>query len=297
MFAGVIAEQQRAKQPFALVEQAIDQGGAAVSLFLQPRHAGARGRRQRRLAAGEERRQQQADEDDDEGQPVVSGHGWESLSLRKARTSAASTSFSTKAWPMPRTRMKVSSPRLTFLSCAISVHQCSSGGTPPRTSLAASAGRPPQMRAGARRLGLRQQAAPGGKFEGQRHAERDRLAVQQPVGETGAGFQRMAEGVAEIEQRALAGFALVARRRCRLAAAADGDGVLARAASPPAEHVAPIRLQPGEEGRRRRAARIWRLRHSRRGTRARAAYRAARCRRPPESADGRRRPGSCRGAN
>jgi len=42
-----------------------------------------------------------------------------SLSLRNARTCAGSTLFSTNAWPMPRTRMKVSLPRFTFLSCAI----------------------------------------------------------------------------------------------------------------------------------------------------------------------------------
>ena len=52
---------------------------------------------------------------------------------------------------------------------------------------------------------------PRRELERQRHAERDRLAVQQPVGEAGGGFERVAEGVAEIEQRALAGLALVAR--------------------------------------------------------------------------------------
>ena len=39
-----------------------------------------------------------------------------SLSVRNARTSAASTFFSMKAWPMPRTNMNVSVPRFTFLS-------------------------------------------------------------------------------------------------------------------------------------------------------------------------------------
>src|SRR4029077_5871930 len=38
-------------------------------------------------------------------------HRVKSFSARKARTSPASTSRVTKAWPMPRTRMKVSRPR------------------------------------------------------------------------------------------------------------------------------------------------------------------------------------------
>ena len=62
----------------------------------------------------------------------------------------------------------------------------------------------------------------------------DRLAVQQPVGEAGRRLERVAEGVAEIEQRALAGLALVARDDRGLGAAAHGDGVLARAPVPPA---------------------------------------------------------------
>jgi hypothetical protein len=49
--------------------------------------------------------------------------------------------------------------------------------------------------------------------EGQPHTDRDRLAMQQPVGIAGERFERMAEGVAEIEQRAGAGlFPLVGRR-------------------------------------------------------------------------------------
>ncbi len=55
----------------------------------------------------------------------------------------------------------------------------------------------------------------------------------------------MAESVAEIEQRALAGLALVARDDAGLAAAADRDGVLARRAA--GKHILPVGLQPGEE--------------------------------------------------
>ena len=41
--------------------------------------------------------------------------------------------------------------------------------------------------------------------EGEPHADGDRLAMQQPVGIAGEGFERMAEGMAEIEQRPGAG--------------------------------------------------------------------------------------------
>ena len=59
-----------------------------------------------------------------------------SFSAMKARTSAASTSRVTKAWPMPRTRMKVSWPRLTFLSCEIrSIIASTPGQLPPPTAL------------------------------------------------------------------------------------------------------------------------------------------------------------------
>src|SRR5439155_23391691 len=42
------------------------------------------------------------------------------FSSRNARTSLGARSLAMKAWPMPRVRMKVSRPRDTFLSCAIS---------------------------------------------------------------------------------------------------------------------------------------------------------------------------------
>ncbi len=69
--------------------------------------------------------------------------------------------------------------------------------------------------------------------------------MQQAVGETGRGLERVAEGMAEIEQRPLADFALVAADDRGLHAAAHRDGVLARAAA--CEQLPPIRLQPGEE--------------------------------------------------
>ena len=70
--------------------------------------------------------------------------------------------------------------------------------------------------------------------------------MEQPVGKAGRGLQRMAEGMAEIEQRALAGFALVARHDRGLGAAGGGDGVFARRAA--GENIGVVGLQPGEEG-------------------------------------------------
>ena len=70
--------------------------------------------------------------------------------------------------------------------------------------------------------------------------------MEQPVGKAGRGFQRMAEGVAEIEQRALAGLALVARHDRGLGAAGGGDGMFARRAA--GEDLGVVGLEPGEEG-------------------------------------------------
>ena len=95
----------------------------------------------------------------------------------------------------------------------------------------ADVGRKPDRRKmahGALRRRLRQQAEPRGEFERAGDAERDRLAVQQPVGKSRRRLEGVAEGVAEVEQRALAGLALVARDDPGLAAARDRDRVLAR---------------------------------------------------------------------
>ena len=56
----------------------------------------------------------------------------------------------------------------------------------------------------------RSKAQPNRKIEGERHAERHRFAMQQPVAEPGLGFKRMTEGM----KRA-------ARNRLKLADAAD----------------------------------------------------------------------------
>ncbi len=52
--------------------------------------------------------------------------------------------------------------------------------------------------------------------------------MEQPVGKAGRGLQRMAEGMTEIEQRAFAGLALVARHDRSFSAARGGDSVFAR---------------------------------------------------------------------
>src|SRR3954447_5457553 len=71
--------------------------------------------------------------------------------------------------------------------------------------------------------------------------------MEQLVREAGRGFEGVAERVSEIEQRTLAGLALVARYDASFAAARDRDRVLARSAT--GEHVLPICFQPGEEAR------------------------------------------------
>src|SRR5262249_46773824 len=128
---GVIAEQQRPDHPFARIEQAVHKARLAVVLLLQPRHARARRRSERRLAPGEEGREQDANKNNQQCEPIVASHRSASFFSRKAWTSAASTSGAMKLPPMPRARMNVNAPRLTFLSCAISSIKRSAPGTPP----------------------------------------------------------------------------------------------------------------------------------------------------------------------
>ena len=85
--------------------------------------------------------------------------------------------------------------------------------------------------------------------ERQRHADGDAFAMQQPVGISGRRFQRMAERVAEIEQRAFAGFAFVARHDLGLHAAGMRDGMRRLPAQSPDERLRAIRFQPFEKSR------------------------------------------------
>ena len=57
--------------------------------------------------------------------------------------------------------------------------------------------------------GVGAESEPDREIEREPHAERDRLAVQQRVAESGLGLERVAERVAEIEERPLALLALV----------------------------------------------------------------------------------------
>ena len=212
----------------------------------------------------------------------------------------SSTSRLTKALPMPRARMKVSLPRLGLLVAAHVLDQ--PGGVPVAAVVAADRAQPhrqadgAEMAAHALGIGRRAKAEPRRKVEGHRHAGADRLAVQQVAAEAGLGLQRMAEGVAEIEQRAqVGGLALVGRHDARLGQAAllDGVGPLGRR-----RPTAPRRRWPRtrRRSRDRRSGRTWRPRHSPPATRAAAGCRARRCRPAPGAAGRRRRPGSCRGA-
>ncbi len=154
------------------------------------------------------------------GRPARRGAGRERCghrrsASRKARTCRRSTSGAMKLLPMPRARMKVSAPRVTFLSCAIQLEQpvrrpaARPGMSAMRRRQADGLG---DARRRARRPSGAQRLRPRREAEGQRHADRHapRHGRAAPV-VAGSGLQRVAEGVAEIEQRAVAGLVLVAR--------------------------------------------------------------------------------------
>src|ERR1700722_19138642 len=121
---------------------------------------------------------------------------------------------------MSRRRMKVSRPRLTFLSCAISSINRSAPGAPPGKS-ASEIGRPALARCRVTRAASPRARSPG----------RPRPPVEQSAEKTRRCFQRVTEGMAEIEERALAVLALVTRRDLSFHAAAHGDRLLARRAA------------------------------------------------------------------
>jgi len=75
-------------------------------------------------------------------------------------------------------------------------------------------------------IGFGNHAEFGGKFRRQHHADGNAFAVKQAIGKAGRSLQRMAERVAEIEQRALAVFALVAGDDRGLGAAGGRNRVL-----------------------------------------------------------------------
>ena len=213
---------------------------------------------------------------------------------RNSSTVCAGTSRVMKASPMPRARISVSLPSRTFLSCPMIAQQRGGVGRLVAGDIG-DAGR--QAEGGEVRLDAGHAVVADerqllGQPERQADADGDGLAVQQPVGEAGPGLQRVAEGVAEVEQHALARLGLVAGDDAGLAAHGHARW---RASAPPRPwRTRPARSAPARRNsRRRRAGRTWRPRRSRRGTAAAAAWRARRCRPAPGAADGRCRPGSC----
>src|SRR5206468_6223092 len=95
----------------------------------------------------------------------------------------------------------------------------------------------------------RAQALLGGEGEGKPDADGDGFAMQEPVRVAGESLKRVAEGVAEIEQRAGAALlALVGLNDRGLGADARGNG---RGAWPSlaGKDLRPSLLEPGEEGR------------------------------------------------
>ena len=90
------------------------------------------------------------------------------------------------------------------------------------------------------------QAKHGGETEGADHADGDTLAMHQPRAIiVRQPLQRMAESVAKVEQRAVAGLGLVARHNRRLGGAAFADSLLPRRSA--REHRPPVFLQPVEK--------------------------------------------------
>ena len=206
------------------------------------------------------------------------------------------TSRATKAWPMPRVRMKVSLPRATFLSWRDVLHQRVGRHRRSPGMSAIRVGRPTSARWAATRVASSggREAEPGRELEGEHHADRDRLAVEQAVGIAGGGLERVAEGVAEVEQRA---------RRLRSRSSAATIAALARQATAmacsrsgqPATIGAPVGLQPGEEVGVADQPVLGDLGVAGVEDARRAACRGRRNRRAPAPAGGRRRRGSCRG--
>ena len=140
-------------------------------------------------------------------------------------------------------------PSRTFLSLPIC---CSSAAGVKRRALPIwliAIGRPTAsiMPAHARHRFGRAEAELGREIESEPHAQRHRLAMQQRVAEAGLGFERMAEGVAEIQERALAGLALVDRDDSGLGGAALQHRLAPRIGIA-GDELRPRLLQPFEEG-------------------------------------------------
>ena len=114
--------------------------------------------------------------------------------------------------PMARTRIRVSLPSRTFLSWPmIFMSEAASGVGSPGMS-AMRVGSPTAAKWAATRCTLAASDKPQLLAQPERQADADGhgLAVQQPLRVPRPGLERMAEGVAQVEQHAVAGLGLVA---------------------------------------------------------------------------------------
>jgi len=162
---------------------------------------------------------------------------------------------------------------LTFLSCAISATARRHwAGLPAKSGdvlqpVGKRRGKMNVLRAPQR---CRESSKLRGKFRGEHHAYRD-ASPWNRRSKTGRRFQRMAKCVAEIEQRALAGLALVARDDRSL----GGRRWRWHARRGAAEKMSAWLPRPAEEGFVAEHA-VFATSHSRRETGAATAYRARR---------------------
>src|SRR5690606_14203694 len=106
-------------QPVAVVDEQVDHARPSRAVLLQRMHACPGRRGERGLRAGEKPRNDDAKQDRPAYDPQGGRHSARFSSSRKAMTSDAGTSRAMKARPTPCVRIKVSAPRLTFLSCFI----------------------------------------------------------------------------------------------------------------------------------------------------------------------------------
>ncbi len=102
------------------------------------------------------------------------------------------------------------------------------------------------MRLDAADCGVVDQPLLAAEAEGEANADCHGLSVQQPLRVASPGLERVAERVAEVQERAVAGLGLVARDDLGLASDAGGHerGLCRRIVR---EHRAPTLLEPGEE--------------------------------------------------
>ena len=156
----------------------------------------------------------EAEDHDQGGEPQIDGRVFGHVSsatllssVRNARRRSAAMPGAMKPCPMPRARMKVSAPPFTFLSWPHGVEKLVDGaGSRPGPRRGASAGRRPRRWASTRSASAAGQSPrDGGEAEGEAQSDGDGLAMDEPAGIVGRDpLERMAEGVAEVEERAVA---------------------------------------------------------------------------------------------